>query len=350
MRGNNIHASGILTEINLNKDRDTVLCKGEDWIGYLKRRVYPFDPDAYVNDRDWVRWPKQWGQGLTAGVDVRIIVEDLMEAMINGRDMTDPTSTGIADSDTPGNFIDGTLYTPPFILANPNSGVMARHRILPGDERSIYDHIAALSESSTGFEFDILPHNLEFKMYFPDRDNGIASYDFTKFDHITEFDWTNSGPEATVSTIYGSGSGLKAGIIRTFKKSLEQFRWTDKTANVGDVASMALLRKIADSEKFQDRFPRKKLGLAIHDPEQLVNLGMPNFWTGGRPRALVGDRIRATHDFGFHLVDAYYRVMAIRIAVDEHGNETIRFDLEMINDPDPNNYGTGGGGLETNAM
>jgi hypothetical protein len=330
-RGTTLRDSGIVTSINLADDRDTVLVSGMNWLGYLENRTYPFDPEAYVNERDWASWPKKWGVGLTNGVDLRIIVEDIMEAMIEAV---------VIGANGP---ISAAFYTPPFILANPNTGQDGRYKILPADETTIYDHIKKISENSDGFEFDILPQNLEFKMYSPNRDQGTPVYRFTKNERLIELDWTNEGPLATVTTIYGTGSSIKRGVVRTDFESIIRYRWTDRIANAGQVASQVALEKAAQGHAFEDRFPRKRASFAIHDPELLT----PNFWTGGRPRNLIGNRVRVTHDFFFHKVNADYRVMGLNIDVDEHGNEKVSFDAEMINTPDAAvSFGGGGGGFE----
>jgi hypothetical protein len=330
-RGNTLRGSGIVSSINLADDRDSVLVSGIDWLGYLEHRIYPFDPKAYVNDRDWTSWPKKFGTGPTGTVDAKVVVEALLTAMFE-------VTLG-----APFNF-SSAFYTPPFIYANRNTGVDVRYKILPGDERTILEHIQTLAENSTGFEFDILPHNLEFKLYAPDRDQGTPVYRFTDTNRLIELDWTNEGPLATVTVIIGAGSSLKRGVIRSHFESVIRYRWTDRIGDAGQVASQAALEDAAAGEQFADRFPRKRASYAIIQPELLT----PNFWTGGRPRTLIGNRVRVTHDFyNFHKVDADYRIMALRIEVDENGNEKVYVESEMINTPNSNpNYGGGGGGFE----
>jgi hypothetical protein len=332
-RGSNLRMSGMFTSVNLNKDRDTVLVGGKDWIHYLDLRRYPFDPRAYVEQRDWELWPKQWGLPPPgAGVDLQVMVEDILDAMINAT---------IADYDTPSNVIYAVDHTPPFLLTNPATGILWWYKILPADQTTILQHIKTLSEVEVGFEFDILPSNLEFKMYSPDRDGGYPIYSFTKEDQITDLDWTNEGPLATITLIYGAGSSLKRGVVRTFEPSVDAFRWTENVADVGSVFNQEMLNSMAASERYADRFPRKKLSFTVHDPELLT----PNFWTGGRPRSLIGNRIRMTHNFQFHTVDAYFRIMALNFKVDQNGNEEVEFEVEMINDPAGTGTGVYGPGI-----
>lgn len=339
-RNKNLITSGIVRSRNLSMNRDTCLFGGKDWIDYLKRRVYPFDPVQYVEQGEWALWPKQWGvgtslgpDGLPEGEDLTLIAEDILEAML--------TAT-IADTDTPGNIINGADVTPRLILANPPTGTKHRYKILPADQTFIFDHVRTLSLVEGGFEFDILPDNLEFKMYAGGRDGGVPVYSFTVDEQIEDFDWTDEGPLATVTLVYGAGSGIKRGVVRTHKKSVQLFRWTDRIADAGNVGSLSMLQGLAAGEEFADRFPRKKLSLGVFDPELLT----PNFYTGGRPRSLIGNRIQAIHNFApYHTITAHYTVMGINWDVDESGNEHIDFEIDMINDPDLS-LGTGGGGFE----
>jgi len=338
-RGNTLRESGIVTSINLTDDRDSVLVAGMNWLGYLEHRTFPFDPEAYVNDRDWESWPKQWGVGAATGVDLTVIVEGILEFMVNA-------NVG---------SVAGPFNTPPFIFANPGTGQTGRYKILPADESTILDHIKKIAENSEGFEFDVLPHNLEFKIYSPHRDQGSPVYRFRKGDpenplnnlandRLVELDWTNEGPLATVTTVLGTGSSIKRGVIRTDLESVIRYRWTDRIGQVGQIASQAALEQAAQGHQFEDRFPRKRASFAIHDPELLS----PNFWTGGRPRSLVGNRVRVVHPFtSFHTVNADYRVMKLNISVDNHGNEKVSFEAEMINTPESNpDFGGSGGGSE----
>lgn len=341
-RGPNLRESGIVTSINLTDDRDSLMVAGMNWLGYLEHRTFPFDPEAYVNDRDWESWPKKWGSGAATGVDLTVIVEGILEYMVNAV-ITDGAAV-----------IAGPFNTPPFIFANPNTGENGRYKILPADETTIYDHIKKISENSNGFEFDVLPQNLEFKIYYPNRDQGTPVYRFRKAlpppntslpnDRLIELDWTNEGPLATVTTILGTGSSIKRGVIRTDLESVIRYRWTDRMAQVGQIASQDALEKAATGEQFEDRFPRKRASFAVHDPELLS----PNFWTGGRPRSLIGNRVRVQHPFtSFHTVNADYIIMALSIEADNHGNEKVSFEVEMVNTPESNPaFGGGGGGNE----
>src|SRR5574339_414245 len=196
-RGGNILDSGIHTSRNLNEERDTVLVGGKTWLEYLDHRIYPFKPEDYIKD-NWRKWPKQWpGNKSSPSVEVRTIVEAIIQDMLD----------------------DDPDYAPPIIIANKNTGLKTRYKIFPGDSTTVLSHIRTLSDQTEGFDYDIIPTELEFRMYGPPnrRDRGSPVYTFrpnTPSDGgpIT-FDWTDEGPIGTNTIGLGSGGpkGLKLG-------------------------------------------------------------------------------------------------------------------------------------------
>src|SRR4029078_9533119 len=89
-RGNSLVTDGMVTSINLNKDRDTILVSGKDWKHYLQRRIYPFSPEDYITYADatryacWDTWPKKWVQPDGQTVTVNRMVRDLLLSMRKG--------------------------------------------------------------------------------------------------------------------------------------------------------------------------------------------------------------------------------------------------------------------------
>lgn len=307
LRGTNIINSGMHTGLNMNKDRDTLLVSGMDWLHYLKRRQYPFDPVQYrtVATGYYKTWPKKW-----VDEDLRDIVHDILRAMIN----------------------DDPAYTPDFILGNGPSGTTHRYKIYPADSTKVFDHIKALSEVTPGFEFAISPVTREFFMYYPDRDSGnpvyhIHSTGSETTGQITEMDWVNQGPRGTHTL--GLGSGGKArnmGSVKTDIENKKEFRRLDITEDFGELSSQAALDKLTAFHGSTNLGPEKMLSLSALNPEFLT----PNFYTGSRPRSLIGNRVRVSHDFGYRNTDSYYIIQAMNFNVDLDGNEEVEFELERI--------------------
>lgn len=331
-----IMSAGMLTSVNLNTDRDSILISGKDWLHYLQRRIYPFTPEDYVTFNPanpngfWDKWPKRWPEvptfdpefKATNPVDLRVIVEELLLAM---RSAVTQAGESI-----------GQL---PITFNNSNTGTTGTYEIYPGDSTTIFDHIKTLSEMKDGFEFDIHPISLEFRIWSPRRDpnDGVPIWwirrhptDLTNEQSgaIIDFDWTNDGPEGT----YLIGLGTKehkVGATWTDPQTLEKFRWMDKVYDYGELAPKdMILNKLKDQN---DLWPQKKLGLTLLNPEFMS----PSFYTGGRPRNLIGARVRVTHNFApYHTVDAYFRINGIQWRIDENTNEEVALELEMVYEPE----------------
>jgi hypothetical protein len=329
--------SGMLTSVNLNGDRDSVMLAGKDWIHYLQRRVYPFDPILY-RDGGWVDWPKQWPlidpETLEVDdadpVEVKDIVEGILEAMQTAMLPALPQ----VPADT---FSRGQLG---IIFNNKDTGSKTKYKIFPGDSTTIFDHIKKLSEMTDGFEFDIIPQSLEFKMWSPDRLTDQPVYRFQGVGTeatgaVVEADWTNDGPEGTVLLGLGTAD-RKAGAMWYYKPSVDQYRWLDKVYDFGELSFTEqlisgvispedmLLRMLKDQD---DLFPQRKLGISLLNPEFLS----PSFYTAGRPRALIGRRVNFRHEWNpYWTVNSDYRVNAINWDVDQNGNEEVELELEIL--------------------
>jgi hypothetical protein len=308
--------------------------------------VYPFNPEHYVTFQDefelhyWYRWPKKWYEpiGLPGDVPVKRIVRDLLTAMRTGLPVDYRNTMGYGANLPTANGVPPITWN-----IDVEGGEMAKYKIYPGDQTSIYDHIQALSEmTEKGFEWDITPLTLEFRLWMPRKwihDAPVYTFRSTGVEGdgaIIEFDWTNEGPEGTY--LYGYAAvDYKVGAHWTYQRSLDQHGRYDLVHDFGKIANYdVLLQKLKDQN---DLWAQKKLSLAIYNPEFLAPT-QPNFYTGDRPRSLIGNTIRVTHNFApYHTVDAYFRINAIKWSVDPSSNETVTLELEMVYEPDTGNSG-----------
>jgi hypothetical protein len=342
-----IMTAGMITSVNLNTDRDSVLISGKDWLHYLERRIYPWNPDDYKTlnpdnpDMHWAAgWPKQWPADpifdivnvVQNPVEVREIVEDIIDAM---------NEVSAPDGSNDGVLIIGA--------SNADTGTLTKYQIYPGDSTTILDHIRALSELVDGFEYHITPLSRQFIMWSPRRDpnDGVPIWHIrvNETDQedessgaIIDFDWTNDGPEGTF--LIGVGTrDKKAGAVWTDPQTRQKFRWLDKVYDYGALAPNDVILEML-KDQF-DLWPQKKLSLTLLNPQFMT----PSFYSAGRPWTLIGQRIRATHNFRpYHTVDAYFRVNAVNIRVDDDTNEEVTLELEMLYDG-----GETSGGIPQNA-
>lgn len=337
-RDSTIITAGMLTSVNLNGDRDSILMSGKDWIHYLDRRIYPFDPDDYVTfnserpEAYWDKWPKRWPATRDEDpVDLSVILRSLIRSMRSGVPY-DAQVTSTAD------LAPGSLNVS---YGAVELGTVGKYKINPGDSTTILSHIQSLSEMADGFEFDIAPLTLELKVWSPRRDTGsviwrIQATSDETLGQIIDFDWTNDGPAGTY--LYGMGTGAhKVGKVWSDIDTRLKFRRMDKVYDYGEMANTdVILQKLKDQN---DLWPQKKLALTLLNPVFLV----PSFYTAGRPRQLMGARIRVTHDFEpYHRVDAYFRINGISFGVDRSTNETVTLELEMIYEPETQGNTSGG--------
>jgi hypothetical protein len=304
-RGGNIITGGTVRAINLNKDRETLMISGMSYENYLKRRIYPFSPNLYRNG-GWVDWPIRYRQLDTC---------EIARRLINTMRDADPHSYQIFPH-------------------SGNSGFVTNYKIFPADSTTIFDHIKALSEMGPddGFEFQVSPVTLEFFMYPGGRDNGYTAIDIAPRNteasgQIIDYDWNNTGPRGTWTLGLGSSDKAnKMGSVKTDEDNKAQFGRTDIVEDYGTFKNQHALDVKTAFEGSTNLGPERTLAFTILNPE----FNLPNFYTGGRPRNLIGDRIHSEYDFEYRHVDAYFIVQALNFTVDNSGNEEVGFELEMI--------------------
>ena len=301
-----IQTGGIVTNINLNKDRETLMIGGADFLHYLKRRIYPFSPSLYRNG-GWVEWPIRYRQ-----LDTCAIARRLINAMR-----------------------DADQYSWPIYPHSVGStGFVTNYKIFPADPTTIFDHIKALSELGPdgGFEFAISPITLEFFFYPGGRDSGFTAVDIAPRNteasgQIIEYDWNNLGPRGTWTLGLGAGDkAKKMGAVKTDEDNKAQFGRLDIVEDFGEVRNQAALNKKTAFEGSTNLGPERNLALTVVNPATMI----PDFYSGNGPRGLIGDRIHTEYDFEYRHVDAYFIVQALNFAIDEAGNEEVGFELEMI--------------------
>lgn len=321
--------AGMITSVNLSKDRDTVLVAGKDWMHYLKRRTYPFDPQAY-KDGGWIGWPKQWPAVPGNPVEVTGIVDDLLDAIENASLPAIPNVSA-----TPGPY--GALG---IVHNNLAMGILTTHYILPGDTATIFDYISEFSSLHNGFDFAFTPYR-EFRMWAPvldgsgnfirpGRDTGTPQYSFgldrtnETSGAIVSIDWTNDGPEGTY--LLGLGKAAKRdSAVWYYKPSIDAYRRLDKVYDFGEMANTDRLLNMLKNQN--DLYPQRKLSLTLLNPEFLS----PSLYTEGRPFTLIGNRVNVQFDFSpYWYVNSMYLVNKISWTVDQDQNEEVELELEII--------------------
>lgn len=322
--------AGLMTTTNLLDDRDSVLVSGKDWLHYLQRRLYPWNPNSY-RDGDWINWPVGWPHETGGYREVRgdpvEVVDIVKEILARMQAVVAPDIPGVAGDTAPR----GQL---PIGFSVQPSGYTTKYSILPADTASIFDHIESLSEKvDGGFDFEITPFQ-EFKMYFPNRSGPLPVYSFRvvtdntggdlAFGEVTKADWTNEGPDGTF--LWGHGVvEHQVGAVWYYKPSIDKYLWLDKSYDYGELRNQDLIfDKLKDQN---DLYPQEKLSLSLLNPGTMTL----SFFGGDRPRSLLGNRVNFRHTWSpYRTVDRYFLINAINCQVDQHTNEVVDLELEAV--------------------
>jgi hypothetical protein len=283
--------------------------------------------------RDYIATPTV-ADYFTQKLDVGIIVRELIQAIkFEPPEIIPDPIDYPRDSQWPSGS--ATTFGAPDIRQNlKETGKETTYKIFPGDSTSIFDHITKLSEQvEKGFEFDILPENMEFKMWTP-RKHPSTTPIYTirptmeqATGMIEGFDWTNEGPDA--SYLVGLGThGKKVGKIWTDLDNVDLFGRLDAVHDFGEISDPAMLLQMLKDQN--DLHPQRKLELELLNPEFMT----PNFYTSGRPRNLIGGTVQVIAAFQpYRTINALFRVNAINWRVDSSTNEYAALELEMVYDP-----------------
>jgi len=312
-RDNNPIWDGELREVNLEFERDTLLCEHSDFMQYLDDRIFPFHYPWEFGD-----WPKgvpdpenpnrnyNW-----QNKDLFVIARDIVEAMV---------------ADDPN--------VPPFEVGGSATGTLTTYLIHAGDQTTILEHLRTLGDREDGFDLRVnrTGDHIEIVLLHPRADDEEIVYTITKdIGQITQFNWTNKGPDGTWTMGLGAGYPAKslAAEYQHFD-SIVQFRRRDNIVDFGRTRNLTHLQKLTAAENHRALFPQKELELSI-----LVNVAhLPNFWalSLNRPQSLLGRRIWVgpIKFYDYWVVDAAFKILDMTIEPDEDGNEFCTFGLEMI--------------------
>lgn len=300
-RGSTLILDGELREVNLNFNRDTLLCQHADYLQYLDERIYPFHYPFTFGD-----WPKKW-----VSEDLTLIVEEILQAMM--------------DEDT---------HVPPFVFSNSNTGVSTNYQIDAGDGTTILAHIKELASRDDGFDYRARKEgsNVRFRMFAPKVDDGAPVYTITKdVGQITDLDFTRKGPASTWLLgrgTLGANKGSRAHEVLS-TAARDAYRRRDAVVDFSHVRNATALEKIATAEAKNQRRIQRDISVTV-----LVNTDhLPGFWsaTENRPYSLLGRRIKVegVNFHPFHTVEEDFKILDLTINIDSDGNEWASFGLTL---------------------
>ncbi len=305
-RDNNPIFDGELMEVNIENDRDTLLCTHADYRQYLDERIYPFEwpfeYNYYFEGKDAPKW---------VGEDIFDIAHDIVLAMVE----EDP-------------------YCPPYEVGGSLTGVETNYRIEPAEETTILEHLRELGDREDGFDIRVnrTGDHIDVVLLSPRADDGTVMYTITpQVGQITDFQWTNKGPDNTWFLGLGAGFPNQSNAaFHTHAASRAKFRRRERVESFSTVRNYLHLQQMTNAESIRGLYPQKELELAV-----MVDITfLPNFWarTLNRPESLLGRRIWVGpfRFYEYWVVNAAFRILDMTIDPDDDGNEFCTFGLEMI--------------------
>lgn len=306
-RGTNPFFDGELMQVNLEDERDTLLCEHMDYKAYLQERIYPFTYPFEYN-----KYPIKWQDR-----DIFTIARRIVERMVE---------------EEPGQFV------PPYEVVGSLTGTTTNYQIMPAEETSILEHLQALGDREDGFDLRVNRNGsvIDLKLDHPriDDDDGAHDSIFTitaDVGQITSLNWTNKGPDQTWFMGLGAGFPNKQNArFHTHFASRQIYRRRERLMDFGNIRNGTHLQKMTNAESIRGLFPQKELELSI-----LVDtVHLPGFWDRGqnRPESLLGRYITIgpINFRDYWTINAQFKILDMTIEPDEDGNEFVTFGLDMV--------------------
>ena len=292
--------AGMHTEIAFSTDDNFVQIAGKDWLHYLEKRQYPFDPMEPNQYRDG---DPERGLAMEAeGVDVGTIIGTILARVLDEPYSLDMTYT-VPDMETPIDF-----------------------ELALADTSSIQSKIAELGENATLFDFWVTPSK-ELQFAVPRQYDETAMTDSSACALILNNDVTvrasitSTGPDCTRFVGYGAGNEVRLGLELMDVNQMGPYRRLDGNDDYGDVAFRARVDRLATGDYYQRKFPQETVTIEV----QAEDIG--GFWPAIRPGCAIWiDNIPV----GLYLINGGYELLELSGDVSNEGGETIALTLEPI--------------------
>lgn len=306
---NIIIMAGMHTDITFNTDDNFIQIAGRDWLHYLERREYPFDP---VNPNLYRIGTPDRGLAFAASLaDIKIILETIL-------------NTTLAQP-----------YSLPITYTVPTMGVAIDYEFSLGDTGSIHSKIAELAQEEGGvYDFWVTPAKvLEFGV--PRQYTTAVMTDPNACAFILDNSNTiranvvGSGPGATRFVGYGSGNEVRLGLQLMDNDLANVYRRLDGNADFGDIPNRERVNKLTRAEFFYQKFSQDKVTVDIEATQ------IDSFWNIVRPgKAIWIDDI----PIGPLTLGGPFELLELSGSVSTEGGETISLTLDpihFVDEPSP---------------
>jgi hypothetical protein len=283
--GEQMLQGGIHTGVAISDvETETLQISGNDYLHYLEKRWYPFDPLNLAAG----------GYIAPINTDVFTLVENLLDATL-----------ALSDS-------------LPLDYDNGLSGqVINDFKIELGDTEYLKSKIETLSKKAPGFDYEITPQR-EFKMY-ADGKGTIRDFTFEQGRNILLLDYANRGPEGThtLGIVQGSGNKIARAVNHT---GMPTYRRMDAHSDLQIITTDAnVVQQATVAESERNFAPSTEISAKYIGDESITDIFQ---------EVETGDRVRVNVDLGWDTINDYMRIVNIQGNPDDEGNLELTFTFD----------------------
>jgi hypothetical protein len=280
-REGQVIVEGVHTAVGgLSIGGETIDISGKDYLHYLDKRFFPFDPTD-VSKYEFVK----------VDTDVFTIIEDMLDIVLQ----------------QPGSI--------DFFYANGTSGILNSLKIDLADTSSILSKIITLSEQKPGFDFEMRA-NRHFHLYAPRKDF-LSSYIVEQGRNLEELAYAEQGIEGTVVLGMSQASNSKIGSIVTHVNIGKYGRW-DHTHDFANIIDPETLTTLTEGEA--DRSANQQIELTA----MVIPQGSDNIWELIEP----GWSVRVKADVGYDSIDGIFRCTGMKGSISNEGVEHVELTFD----------------------
>jgi hypothetical protein len=296
--------AGIVTSINFESESEMLQVACKDWLHYLDRRIYPFDP---MDPNHYVAGAPPRGSALEV---VQEEVSSIVALLLN-QTLAVPNSLDFFLDEMP----DTGHKTDLTVSLFDTESIMSKIQQLSQQEPGIFDfwitwdrhfHMAVPRR----FPIECLADATKCAWYFNDSASGLLHVNFT-----------DTGPEGTYLIGYGSLVGstdVQVGLaVQDFHN---RFRRLDATRDFGDVTSRSRVDALTTAAYAQTANPTYEVVIEVY-PDAIEN-----FWNKIYPGSAIwlDYKHEARHIFSAH------EVVSIECQVGNEVDESVTLNLNQV--------------------
>jgi hypothetical protein len=280
---------------------DRVQVSGEDYLTYLKKRIYPFDYTTFSDAAAGTPFVVGIGDARGTNGYVDQIIYDLIsdvEALSNTLGIT------VASS---GTFEQLVSYT-----------------ILPGDTTTIFDHLSTLAQQDGQLGFEYYVDINKILWIYADRyDPGPSRYLNLLDADIVSMDWANNGVIASVEIGFGVYHEMSSQYVSS--ATMTRYRRLEDIQEFGDsYIQQAPIDALTAAWGKLNAFPQHEVTITVY-PERIIGPSDFILEHAGVVLNLDVDFFEPFHNIGGFM----YRANQMDFTLSNEGDDIVEIELEQ---------------------